>query len=355
MPRVFTSKKTTVIGAVVLILLLMQTESFAGKEWEVVTQLPTKRSGLAAAVVDDKIYVIGGTLENVGTPDGISTVEEYNPKTNTWRQVADMPTRRYYPKAAVVNDIIYVFGGWYEVKDVKTEYPVRVEAYDPATDTWTRKKDMPAPRVHPAVGAVDGKIYVIGGSTGWGWEDERRMDRVDIYDPTTDTWEQGSKMPTRRDAYLGGVVKDRIYVIGGYGHPGGHVLTTIEEYDPISHQWQQKNDMLDLRYSFRATVVADDIYIIGGIDKSRQYLATVDVYNPQTETWRDIPAMPTSMYPQAAATVNGKIYVFGGIGAGRQFFANVVAFDTGSFDTDFHAVTAKDKLSTRWGELKKSH
>ena len=187
---------------------------------------------------------------------------------------------------------------------------------------------MPVSRVHPAVGVVDGKIYIIGGSTGWGLEHERRMDRVSIYDPATDTWEEGPKMPTGRDAYLGGVINNYIYVIGGYGPPAGRVLKNIEEYDPINRQWRMKNDMLEIRYSFRTVVVEDDIYLIGGIDKLRQYLATVDVYNPQTETWSDIPAMPNPMYPQGAATVNGKIYVFGGLDAGGQFFPDVVAFDT---------------------------
>ena len=150
MSNVLNSKKTIVMGGVVLILLLMQIESFAGPDWEVITQLPTERWGLATAVVDDKIYIIGGSsAKDIRGPDGLSTVEEYDPKTNTWRQVADMPTPRYYPKVAVVNDTIYVFGGWYEERGVKIDYPVRVEAYDPATDTWTRKKNMPVSRVHP--------------------------------------------------------------------------------------------------------------------------------------------------------------------------------------------------------------
>ena len=356
MANVFNSKRTIVVGVVVLLFLLMQIESFAGEDWEVITQLPTERWGLATAVVDDKIYIIGGSsAEDAGGPDGLSTVEEYDPKTNTWRQVADMPTPRYYPKAAVVNDMVYVFGGWYEERGVKLDYPVRVEAYDPATDTWTRKKDMPVSRVHPAVGAVDGKIYIIGGSTGWGHGHERRMDRVDIYDPATDTWETGPKMPTQRDAYLGGVVNNRIYVIGGYGLPGGRVLKAIEEYDPISRQWRKKKDMPDIRYSFRTVVVEDDIYVIGGIDKLRQYLATVDVYHSQTETWSTIPAMPTPMYPQGAATVNSKIYVFGGLGTGGQFFPDVVAFDTTGLPAVPRAVTVAGKLSTSWGKLKKSH
>ena len=351
MSSVFTSNKTIVVGVVILIFLLMQVESFAGQGWEPISQLPTDRWGLSAAVVDDKIYIIGGTLtENERGPDGSSIIEAYDPQTNTWEQLTDMPTPRTYPYTAVVNGIIYVFGGWYNEIGGKLKYPVVVEAYDPSADTWTQKKDMLVSRVHPAIGVVDEKIYIIGGSTGWGQEHDRRMDWVDIYDPATDMWEQGSKMPTRRDPYLGGVVNNRIYVTGGYGLPVGQVVPVIEEYDPISRQWRQMKDMLNVKSSFRTVVVEDSIYLIGGIDSARQYLASVAVYHPQTETWSDIPAMPTPMYPQGAATIDGKIYVFGGVGSGRQFFSDVLVYDTE--DTDFHAVTAKDKLSTNWGELK---
>ena len=120
MSSVLNLKKTIVIGTVVSLLLLMQIESFAGQDWELITQLPTKRYAFSTAVVDDKVYIIGGTLsQNNGGPYGISTVEAYDPQTNTWQRVADMPTPRNYPKAAVVNGIIYVFGGSNARKTVK--------------------------------------------------------------------------------------------------------------------------------------------------------------------------------------------------------------------------------------------
>ena len=55
-------KKVIVMGVVVLIALLMQIESFAGQDWEVITQLPTKRWEFSITVVDDKVYIIGGSL-----------------------------------------------------------------------------------------------------------------------------------------------------------------------------------------------------------------------------------------------------------------------------------------------------
>ena len=362
MLRVFNLKKTIVIGTVIFIFLIMSLEGSAGPDWEVVTQLPTERTGFTTAVIDDEIYLIGGTLaENVKPgkrdrgPFGLSTVEVYDTQKNTWRQRADMPTPRESAQAAVVDGIIYVFGG-YSAKDNKIasmKLTVRVEAYDPENGIWIRKQDMPISRLYFGLGVVGGKVYLIGGSEGIGEGHERRMDRVDIYDPASDTWMEGPKMPTRRIPGGVGVVNDRIYAIGGYGWPpdatGGPYLTVTEEYNTISRQWRKKNDMLDLRLGFAPVVVRDEIYLIGGfvVGVVSKWFATVDVYNPQTQAWSDIPALPIPLIPFNAAAVNGKIYVFGGYKEGGQHFSGVLVFDTG-----FRAVEANGKSFARWGELK---
>lgn len=249
MASVLNSKKNIVMGVVVLVVLLIQIESFAGEDWEVITQLPTKRWEFSTAVVEDKVYIIGGSFfENHAGPFGLSTVEVYNTQTNTWQRGADMPTPRTNAKAAVVNGTIYVFGG-YKSKDKflqNWKMADRVEAYDPLTDTWTRKKEMPISRFYFGLGVVAGKVYLIGGTTGLGDGQEQRMDRVDIYDPATDTWAKGPKMPTRRDPGGVAVVSTRIYVIGGEGWPlpqnwgEGQFLGSIEEYDPINRQMAKK-------------------------------------------------------------------------------------------------------------------
>ena len=351
MSRMFNAKITIVMGVVVFILLLMQIESFADEDWKLITHIPTPRMDFATVVVDNKVYLIGGTLsKNVNGPLGISTAEVYDAQTNTWQRLTDMPTPRTIARAAVVNGILYVFGG-FSSKDrffQNWTLPVIVEAYNPATDTWIPKKDMPVSRINFDVGVVAGKVYLIGGTTGFGEGHEERMDRVDVYDPATDTWAKGPKMPTRREPMGVAVVSNRIYVIGGYGWPkAGPILTVIEEYDPISRQWRKKSDMLDVRYAFSTAVVDDDIYLIGGLEGFPNYVATVNVYNPQKDAWRDIPKLPMPLAPFRAATVDGKIYVFGGYGKGPQFFPDVLVFDTG-----FRAVEANGKLHTRWGELK---
>lgn len=361
MSSVLNSKKATVIGVVVLIVSLMQIESFADEDWEMITQLPTKRWEFSTAVVEDKVYIIGGSLfDNRAGPFGVSTVDIYDTQTNAWQRGTDMPTPRTNAKAAVVNGTIYVFGG-YNSKDKflqNWKMADHVEAYDPLTDTWTQKKEMPISRFYFGLGVVAGKVYLIGGTTGLGEGQEQRMDRVDIYDPATDTWAKGPKMPTRRNPGGVAVVGTRIYAIGGEGWPlpqgwgAGPFLGSIEEYDPINRQWKKKKDMLEIKNWFSSTVVADDIYLIGGytLEGGLQEVATVNVYHPRTETWREISALPNPLETFGAATVNGKIYVFGSFGADGRFSTDVLVYDTGA-----RAVEATGKMPTHWGELKTEH
>ena len=360
MPNVFNAKETIVMRILVLLFFLVQIEYLAGEEWEVITHLPTKRWEFSTPVVDDKIYLIGGSLfENRGGPFGLSTVEVYDPQTNTWQRGADMPTPRTNAKAAVVNGTIYVFGGYHSKDKFLQNWKMvdHVEAYDPLTDTWTQKKEMPISRFYFGLGVVAGKVYLIGGTTGLDAGQEQRMDRADIYDPATDTWAKGPKMPTRRNPGGVAVVSNRIYVIGGEGWPppqnwgADTFLGSIEEYDPISRQWKKKKDMLEIKNWFSSAIVGNDIYLIGGytLEGGLQEVATVNVYHPRTETWQEIAALPNPLGPYDAATVDGKIYVFGSLGAGGRFSTEVLVYDTGS-----RAIKAKGKFLTHWGELKKS-
>ena len=343
-----------VVGLAAVILFHGIIENIAAEEWEVISQLPTKRSAFSTAVVDGKIYLIGGFLfENRdGGPLGLSTVEVYDTKNNSWQRLADMPTPRLQSGAAVVNGKIYVVGGfsWIGIPGVDTKMLKVVEVYDPQTDTWRRKQDMSTPRRQFGTGVVDGKIYAIG---GWNpFEEPQRLDLVEAYDPVSDTWAKRADMPTRRDDVKVAVVRDIIYVIGGAGWPRvgwGPVLAILEAYQPKTNHWHKKSDMPNLIAGFSTVVVDDKIYLIGGHEgvAFAEYSKRVEVYDPEAERWDESPPMPTGNSPFGAEAVNGKIYILGSERENGERSLDVEVFDTG-----FRAVTAKGKLSTRWGELK---
>ena len=347
-----------IVVLVVIVLFFLTVENIVAEKWNVISQLPTHREGFSVAVVNDKIYLIGGTpFENRNGPFGMSLVEVYDPQTNRWYRVSDMPTPRANAKAAVVDGKIYVLSGHDGIdRRIVNNEPLKVvEVYDPKTDTWMRKQDMLTVRGQFGISTVAGRIYAIGGSNFL--EDLWRFRFVESYDPETDTWMKRAKMPTIRDRVRTGVVNSDIYVIGGAGWPpganGGPHLSTIEVYHPKTNKWAKRPNMPNLKIGFSTVVVKDKIYLIGGFLWLAQvvvYLSTVDIYDPEAEEWSHIPLMPMPMAPFGAAAVNGKIYVFGGTGENRELFTDVLVFDTG-----FRAVKADGKLSIRWGELKTQH
>ncbi len=354
MLKILQHLRWVVVGFAAVVLLHGVIENIAAEEWEVISQLPTKRSAFSTAVVDGKIYLIGGfRRENMnGGPLGISTVEVYDTKNNRWQRLTDMPTPRLSSEAAVVDGKIYVTGGfsWIGIPGVDIKMLNVVEMYDPQTDTWSRRQDMSTPRRYFGTGMVDGKIYAIGGENRF--EEPQRLNQMEVYDPISDTWAKRADMPTRRDDVKAAVVRDTIYVIGGAGWPRvgwGPVLATLEAYHPKTNHWQKKSDMPNLIAGFSTVVVDDKIYLIGGHGgvAFEKYLKTVEIYDPRTERWDESPPMPTGNIPFDAAVVNGKIYILGSERENGKFSLDVEVFDTG-----FRAVTATGKLSTRWGKLK---
>ena len=66
-----------------------------------------------------------------------------------------MPKPKSFLGAGAVNGKLYAIGGWPKMTEVYE--------YDPAEDEWTQKADMLTDRCGFGVGVVDGKIYVMGG------------------------------------------------------------------------------------------------------------------------------------------------------------------------------------------------
>ncbi|MEO6543719.1 MAG: kelch repeat-containing protein [Nitrospiraceae bacterium] len=113
------------------------------------------------ASVDGKLYVFGG-LGPGWIPQGL--VYEYDPANDSWKTLAAMPTKRGSAVAAMVNGKIYVIGGaaLHPGSSEPAMYPARphrsmnsVEEYDPKTNSWSELPMMPIPR-HGLAGAVVG-------------------------------------------------------------------------------------------------------------------------------------------------------------------------------------------------------
>jgi len=276
--------------------------------WTAKSPLPTARSLLSASTVDGKIYAIGG--RQYSSSSASSAVEQYDPATDTWTTKAPMPTARQWLSTSAVNGKIYAFGG-----TPITYQPAlsTVEEYDPATDTWTEKAPMPTARFVFSTSVVDGKIYAIGGvlrATAGGAEP--RTSVVEAYDPATDTWTTKTPMPTTRAFLATSVVNGKIYAIGGALSGGSSILSTVEEYNPATDTWTTKAPMPTARTTVLATSAVNGIiYVIGGV-RYGTVISTVEAYDPATDTWTTKTPMPRARGFLATSALNEKIYAIGG-------------------------------------------
>ncbi len=177
----------------------------------------------------------------------------------TWVRKADIPFVVENHSLISVNDKIYVIGGTDKIFDLALKPFSSLYEYEPKTDNWVRKSDIPTPRAYFRASVMDGKIYAFGGWTSGGFSNA-----VEAYDPITDSWEKKADMPTARAEAVTEQINGKIYVIGGHNQHSGKCLSAIEEYDPKTNSWTKKNDMPVAR-SFAASCVIDDkIYIFGG-------------------------------------------------------------------------------------------
>jgi N-acetylneuraminic acid mutarotase len=112
---------------------------------------------LAVAALGGRLYAVGGRIDG-NYSRNLASNEAYDPATSTWEQGAPTPTARSGIAAAVLADRMFVFGG---------EAPAgtfnQVEAYDARSNGWGSHPPMPTARHGLGAVAVGGKIYVVSG------------------------------------------------------------------------------------------------------------------------------------------------------------------------------------------------
>jgi len=197
-------------------------------EWVEGPRLPRAKAAFTAQVVDGKIYTVGGAstrVEGGRRVDEVLGVNEYlDPATNTWHIAAQMPTIREHLASAVVDGKIYIIGG--RVLTLESNTDVN-EVYDPKTDTWSKKAPMLTKRGGIAMATLSGKIFVFGGESN-----TRTFKEVEEYTPATDMWRQVEPMPTARHGLTAATLLGKIIVVGGGRQPGIYMSDINEAFMP---------------------------------------------------------------------------------------------------------------------------
>lgn len=130
--------------------------------WSTMEQGLSNSRDLAGAVVDGRIYLIGGGP----AANPLSTVNIFNLADNSWSEGPPLPVARSGHAVSVINGDIHVFGGRGGGRgQTLTDHWV----LDHETGAWRQAEPLPAPRTGAAAVTLDGAIYLIGGGSGGGF------------------------------------------------------------------------------------------------------------------------------------------------------------------------------------------
>jgi N-acetylneuraminic acid mutarotase len=276
-------------------------EKILENDWTRGTPMPTPRTEVTSANLDNDVYVIGGFTSDGETTD---VVEMYNTTTDSWKtDIAPLPVPLHHALSVPFQDKIYVIGGY--VDDWTPSDKLLL--YHPATNEWTQSSVMPTARGSPNAHFVNSTLYVIGGDAN-----EESLNVVESYDPTTNQWTTHTPMPTARHHSASAVIDGNIYVIGGRLINSLVNTDIVEKYDPISDSWTSDLEpMPSKRSGIAATNVNGFIYVLGG-EQNQGTFDSNERYDPVNNTWTIESPIPTARHGLGVTSLDDRIFVIGG-------------------------------------------
>lgn len=270
-------------------------------QWTKKSPMPGYLYAFDAVTLGNKIYAVGGR----GLEEGYNRyLYVYDLDKDAWETKKELLFSRSNHAVVALNGKIYVFGG--------NENPGKVEVYDPGSDSWQELADMPTPRQHINYSgiAVNGKIHVIGGIVREGEKGFSISDKHEVYNPTTDTWTERAPLPAQRQNAAVVNFQDLIYVISG---TDGEFVDqpTVFVYDPGADSWKTRAPFPEPKFINGTAVVDDKILVLTGATQE-DTVCKIFAYDPASNRWQNLAELPESFMLAGVTSAGDRLYVLGG-------------------------------------------
>lgn len=249
--------------------------------WE---ELPgeAKLQGLALVAHGGKLYRIGGFTAKNATADkkdlwSMSDVARFDPSSKTWEHLPSLPAPRSSHDAVVLDNKIYVAGGWaMHGKDGKSEWHRTALVMDlgQPTLTWQELPEPPFRRRALSLATQGGKVYAIGGML----EEGGTTTDVDSYDPATKTWSTAPDLPGKP--------------MEGFGNSsfevGGHLFVSTVEGNLQrldGDKWTLVTKIQQPRFFHRMLPLsADELVFLGGASRTGERATQLETVRLEIKT-----------------------------------------------------------------------
>ena len=260
----------------------------AAQEWERAASMPQRRSYIAAAQLGPLLYTAGGMVGETGRP--LATFTRYDTGRDEWTTLPQLPVPTRAAAGAALDGVVYVIGG-----TTAEGNTAAVWAWDGRT--WARRAPLPAPRFNASAVALDGRIYLLGGFERF--EEHRE---VFVYDPARDAWSEAAPLPRPNHAFDAVAFRGELWALGG--RRAEDVLPEVWIYSPEQDAWRRGPAMPRPMELLGAAVVGDEIHAV--------WESTYQIYDAGTGEWRRGPTPGVTRHALQVFSVDGVLYTIGG-------------------------------------------
>ncbi len=252
--------------------------------------------GLALVSNGKMLYRLGGfsAMNAEGEEHDLrsqNNVASFNVETQQWTELPALPERRSSHDAAVLDNSIYIVGGWAMQGEGDTHWHTTAWKMDLNQQPlhWQPLAAPPFQRRALAAAAHDGKLYVLGGMQHKGGP----TTQVDVYDPAKNTWSQGPALLVKEKAADAGSGSDTDQMAAGnmtgfgasaFATGGSLYVTTVQgtlqRLSQDGQSWKLVSETVSPRFFHRLLPINEkQLIVVGGANMSTGKFAEVEVIN----------------------------------------------------------------------------
>lgn len=357
------------------IIFLLHSFSLVGQNisWSLLppSPEPVSNNAVALAYADGNPYVYSFS--------GIDTSKDwfgihlrsfrYNVNEQTWDTIPSLPDingGKIAAAASTVKNKIYIIGGYHVSSNYSETSSSKVHVYDPETNAYlTDGQDIPVP-IDDQVQAVwrDSLIYVITG-----WSNSNNVTNVQIYNPSTDTWLEGTPVPNSSQWKVFGasgyILNDTIYYVGGarfgFNFPPSNSIRKgyINPESPTEISWTTSTTAVATGYRMAAARYSDELIWLGGSNVTYNFdgvayngsggvspLGRIKLYEAATGVLTEFTGLfpPTMDLRGIAELPNNQYILVGGMTEGQTVTDQTILITIDALSADHHRLNSDKQV-----------
>lgn len=227
-------------------------------------------------------------------------------------------TRSESSTVAIYGKILIAGGS--VVNDVgELSFTDRIDVYNPETDSWSLLTPLSQPRMKMTAAVVGTKVIFAGGVCASETANSSVVDIYDFTNPEFPTQSTTTLPGAARSSMASAVVGHKAIFAGGidYVGAGEHACwNDVVVYDIYSETWTPIASMSSVRSFFASAVVGSKVFFAGGYTGSTSFSDTMDIYDFSDLAAPELLSTKTlsvgRAYLAAAAPATGNLLFIGG-------------------------------------------